>query len=407
MVRILSVINQKGGCGKTTTAINLAACLVRRGKKVLLVDMDPQGHAAVGMGAADVVVRRDLRSALLTLYEEPLQLAEVVAPVEEGLHVAPSLLSLVALEQELGGADRRERRLKDLLDRGGAAYDYILVDSPPNLGILTINALAAADEILIPVDTGGFSLHGMRRIFQVVDLVEDRMGRAPAVSILMTFYDRRVRLARIIQQQLEEHYPDKLMETRIRSNIHLKEAASYGMPVVRYRPSSLGSWDYQALAEEILAREEQRRVETGRAEAQAAEAQADELEAAGGEAWTRYEGPEDEGRGEQAVVDGLEEGDAGREGKASGESGTRDVVFTVRAPGARQVYVAGEFNNWRLDPSASLAPDEGGVWRGRLSLPPGRYQYRYYVDGRWVVDPENPLRIVTENGVVNSLVTVK
>ena len=163
------------------------------------------------------------------------------------------MLSLVALEQELIGATDRERRLKDLLDRGGSAYDYILIDSPPNLGVLTINALAASHEVMIPVDTGTFSLHGMRRIFQVVDLIEERMGKPPDVSILMTFYDRRVRLARTIEWQLEEHFPEQVLKTRIRTNIHLKEAASYGMPVVQYRPNSIGSWDYQDLTEELLA----------------------------------------------------------------------------------------------------------------------------------------------------------
>ena len=142
-MRVLSVINQKGGCGKTTTAINLSACLAKRGKKVLLVDMDPQGHAAAGLNATDVAVRRDLRNALLNLYDEPVQLSEIVTSVDAGLDLVPSMLSLVALEQELSGASDRERRLGDLLDRGGAAYDYILIDSPPNLGVLTINALAA------------------------------------------------------------------------------------------------------------------------------------------------------------------------------------------------------------------------------------------------------------------------
>jgi chromosome partitioning protein len=369
-MRVLSVINQKGGCGKTTTAINLAACLARKEKKVLLVDMDPQGHSAAGLNATDVAVHRDLRSALLNLYDEPIQLPEVATPIDTYLDLVPSMLSLVALEQELSGATDRERRLKDLLDRGGSAYDYILIDSPPNLGVLTINALAASHEVMIPVDTGTFSLHGMRRIFQVVDLIEERMGKPPDVSILMTFYDRRVRLARTIEWQLEEHFPEQVLKTKIRTNIHLKEAASYGMPIVQYRPNSIGAWDYQDLTEELLAD-------------------------------GRHAGVE--------VVDRVAAESVPREQPppVAREASVRDVFFCMSAPGASKVYVAGEFNNWRLDAAGTLERDEQGVWRRRVPLPPGRYQYKYYVDGRWVVDPENPLRIVTESGIVNSLIKVK
>lgn len=372
-MRVLSVINQKGGCGKTTTAINLAACLAQQQKKVLLVDMDPQGHSAAGLNATDVAVHRDLRSALLNLYDEPIQLSEVVTPVDTHLDLVPSMLSLVALEQELSGAPDRERRLKDLVDRGGAVYDFILIDSPPNLGVLTINALAASREVLIPVDTGTFSLHGMRRIFQVVDLIEERMGRPPIVNILLTFYDRRVRLARMIEWQLEEHFPEKVLKTRIRTNIHLKEAASCGLPIVRYRPNSLGSWDYRDLAEELQAREAQ--------VADATDAFRERAE----------EPVRPQERPQARTPDGK----------------VRDVFFCMSAPGARKVYVAGEFNNWRLDGDACLEKDEEGIWRRKIPLPPGRYQYKYYVDGHWVVDPENPLRIVTESGIVNSLIKVK
>ena len=371
-MRILSVVNQKGGCGKTTTAINLSAWLSRLDKKVLLVDMDPQGHATAGLNATTQNAERDLRSALLNFYEESVPLSQLTVPLQPCLDLVPSLLSLVALEQELNSAANRERRLKDLLEQARGGYDYVLVDSPPNLGILTINALTACTEVMIPIDTGTFSLHGLRRLFHVLDLVQERMGEAPRIHILLTLFDKRVRLARTIQAELEEHFYDNLLKSRIRTNLHLKEAASYGMSIDRHRPNTLGSWDYRDLAEEVL--EQERAVVAEEKEVRTETAPFEEVPV------IQVESPQ----GERS-----------------------EVIFQVQAPEAREVYVAGEFNNWQLDSFACLERDERGTWKRQIPLNPGSYQYKYFVDGRWVVDPENPLRIVNEEGVVNSLIKVK
>ncbi len=372
-MRVISVINQKGGCGKTTTAVNLAACLAQAKKKVLLVDMDPQGHAAAGLNVSHTSVNRDLRSALLKLYDETIQLSHVVVPLDLQLDIVPSMLSLVALDQELSGAMNRERRLKDLLARGGSDYDYILIDSPPNLGILTINALAASKEIIIPVDTGTFSLHGMRRIFQVVDLFEERIGVAPLINILLTFYDTRVRLSRSIFFDLDEQYPEMLLSTKIRTNVHLKEAASFGQPIIQYRPDSLGAWDYKALAKEVVLQERM-----------VASMNLDEPKKSEEEIFPVEEIPE-----------------------KYPDNNKHDVMFCMEAPDARRVALVGEFNNWQQESAADLQRDEKGIWRGNVALPPGNYQYKYLVDGQWYLDPENPLRMVDKNGLVNSLIKVK
>ena len=374
-MRVISIINQKGGCGKTTTAVNLAACLARAKKKVLLVDMDPQGHAGAGLNVTQPSVHRDLRSALLSLYDETIQLSHVVVTLDSRLDIVPSMLSLVALDQELSGAANRERRLKDLLARGGELYDYILIDSPPNLGILTINALAASNEILVPVDTGTFSLHGMRRIFQVVDLFEERIGKAPLIHILLTFYDTRVRLTRQIFFDLDEQYPEMLLSTKIRTNVHLKEAVSHGKPIIQHRPDSIGAWDYQALAREVILKE---RLVASMKFDEVEEVKEQEALPPGGEIIEKYP-----------------------------ENGKRDVLFCMRAPDAQRVTVVGEFNDWRQDNSPDLERDDRGVWKGQLVLPPGNYQYKYLVDGKWCLDPDNPLRMVDKNGIVNSLVKVK
>ena len=373
-MRIISIINQKGGCGKTTTAINLAACLAQENKRVLLVDMDPQGHAAAGLNVTHTPAHRDLRSALLNLYDETILVSHLVVPLTAQLDIIPSMLSLVALDQELSGAANRERRLKDLLKRGGDHYDFILIDSPPNLGILTINALAASQEILIPVDTGTFSLHGMRRIFQVVDLFEERMDLAHLIHILLTFYNSRVRLSKTISDELEEHFPDMLLQTKIRNNVHLKEAASVGKPIIEYRPTSMGADDYKSLTTELLL-------------------YYDRLMDASD--------VEDEDVETEVSLTSKERRQEFTEGQ------DRDVMFFMEAPDAGQVTLVGEFNGWMPETAPSLERDEKGVWRGRLTLPPGDYQYKYLIDGEWILDPENPLQIIDKNGIINSLIKVR
>jgi len=372
-MRTLSVVNQKGGCGKTTTAVNLSACLAKLGKKVLVVDMDPQGHATSGFNATLQSAQSDLRSALLNVYDEGLCLSHVRVSLAERLDLVPSVLSLVALEQELSSADHRERRLRDLLERGAGEYDYVLIDSPPNLGLLTVNALAASREVLIPVDTGMFSLHGLRRLFHVMDLIRERAGVELRAHILLTFFDGRLRLAKTILQELEEQFSEGLLKSKIRTNAHLKEAASYGLPLIRHRPNSLGAWDYMDLAEEIVSQEERPVVGTDRPAAE-----------------SPVQGPHER---TQAADSPMRE--------------TCEVTFQMAAPEARSVFLAGEFNNWRLEPLSSQGGARDGVWMRRISLHPGNYQYKYFIDGQWVVDPDNPLRIVNELGSVNSLLKVK
>jgi chromosome partitioning protein len=372
-MRILSVVNQKGGCGKTTTTVNLSASLATLGKNVLVVDMDPQGHATVGLNATLLAPRGDLRSALLNVYDEGVDPSPLRVCLGERLDMVPSVLSLVALEQELSSAPNRERRLRDLLERESGPYDYVLIDSPPNLGLLTVNALAAGREVLIPVDTGMFSLHGLRRLFHVMDLIRERTGLELKAHILLTFFDRRLRLAKTILQELEEHFSQSLLQTKVRSNAHLKEAASYGLPLIRHRPSSRGAWDYMELAEEIVSQEAAMALH---------------------------------GQGPGASVSAA----AGQEPDPHPETPQApacEVTFRMAAPDARKVFLAGEFNDWRLEPLTSLEGERDGVWVRRVSLAPGNYQYKYFIDGQWVVDPDNPLRIVNEQGNVNSLLKVK
>ena len=369
-MRILSIINQKGGCGKTTTAINLSACLALSGKKTLLVDLDPQAHATLGLNGSAKKTEMDLRSAMLKISEEHVEISRLKVPIQDHLDIIPATLSLAALEQELSAAVHKESRLRDLLRQGRQSYEYILIDAPPNLGMLTINALTASSEVLIPVETSMFSLHGLRRLFQVIDLVQERTHIDHRIHILLTIYAPGTRLSREILSELQEHFKDRLLKTRIRQNVHLKEAASYGLPVARYQKNSHGSWDYTALAEEIVAIE--------------------------GQMNTFCEKELKDRKPEAEIIEAHEVPRI-----------RQDVVFMMEAPQARSVYVVGEFNRWQVGPTAVLEKDERGVWKRKVQLPPGSYQYKFYVDGEWLVDPRNPFQIVTENGVVNSMVKVK
>jgi hypothetical protein len=225
---------------------------------------------------------------------------------------------------------------------------------------------------MIPVDTGMFALHGLRRLFHVMDLIEERSGIELRAHILLTFFDGRVRLARTIQKELEEHFSDHLLRSRVRSNIHLKEAASYGLPIIRHRPNCLGAWDYMELADEVLAQE------------------------------SETAGKQDQPVAKPDVP--VAEGPPARSGYRQDSC---EVTFQMAAPDARNVFLAGEFNNWQLEPLTFREGDNTGVWERRFSLRPGNYQYKYFIDGQWIVDPENPLRIVNERGSVNSLLKVK
>lgn len=250
MAQIIAVANQKGGVGKTTTTINLGACLADAGKKVLLVDTDPQGNATSGIGIQKAAVSKDIYDVLVN--EEAI--TEAIMPTKHhNLWIVPATIQLAGAETELISQMAREMRLKLALDPVKDQYDYILIDCPPSLGQLSINAFTAAQSILIPVQSEYYALEGLSQLLNTVRLVQKHFNPTLGIEgVLLTMYDARTNLGAEVIDEVRKYFGDKVYETIIPRITRLAEAPSYGLPIVDYDPKSKGADVYTALAKEVL-----------------------------------------------------------------------------------------------------------------------------------------------------------
>ncbi|MBW2269063.1 MAG: AAA family ATPase [Deltaproteobacteria bacterium] len=355
-MRVIAIVNQKGGCGKTTTTINLAGCLAADGHQVLVIDLDPQAHSTLGLGIDPENVDENLYDVLA----EPggdQRLNDILVDVEENLDLAPAGIVLSALEQRLASEpiETRAERLRAALAPLDGTYDYVLLDCPPSVGLLTFNALRAASEVIVPLETSQFAIHGVEKLLETIGLLVERIGHDLTVRVLPTLYDGRTRYARETLGKIRERFKDMCFDTVIRSNVKLREAAARGVPIVRYARSANGAIDHSALAVELEAL-------------------------------------------------GLLAGDE----LPSLDEAPREVVVRFRDQQASDVRIAGDFNGWVPDKGVrSLIESEGGtrVWTKILQLPPGRYEYRYVVDGEWREDPDSSETLPT--GLARSVLVVR
>ena len=368
-MRIIAVANQKGGCGKTTTAVNLAAALASNKKKVLLIDLDPQSHATMGLNVNSDI---SIYNVLSKLTQRKAALSQIVRKVDENFDIAPSSVVLSALEQELAGEIGRESRLWEVITDMRGNYDYILIDCPPNLGLLTINAVRATDEIIIPVEASRFAIDGIGQLLDIINLVKDRLNHKVEHNILVVNFDSRLRHSFTMLDKIKSTFRKKIFDTIVHVNVRLKEAQNSGTHILNFDKYCRGAKDYFSLSREIITiREKAAGVKAAEPQAMAAL----------------------EKRMEEVLKEELP------------KFKFTEVNLTLSAPEAKQVHVAGDFNDWKVSDD-SLMKRENGNWTIKFNLVPGRYRYRFVKDGEWLEDPNNPKQAKNPYGQLDSLIEV-
>ena len=358
-MRTIAIVNQKGGCGKTTTAVNLSSYIADMGKRVLLIDCDPQSHASIGVG----IDTEDLeRTTYDVLMDPAARIRDVAIAVEDRLDVVPSSVVLSAVEQQLSGQPDRENRLRWKVEACEGDYDYVFVDCPPSVGLLTFNAVVACSEAFIVMEPSYFSLHGALKVVETIGLVRNQLGMRKRVKVLLTMFDRRTRFSREFLREAQTRFGRELFATVVRSTVRFREAANWGVPISHYARSCAGARDYRLLAMEVLADEEL--------------LAADELVVPREAKDSRLE-------------PGMDEWILSQPGPHFVEGG---VLFSLVAPEANEVELVGSFNNWDRDQGIRLTRNANGVWHTTLDLPPGVHTYKYVIDGAWRPDPANERR---------------
>jgi len=357
-VRIISIANQKGGCGKTTSAINLSACLAHKGRKVLLIDMDPQGHCALGLNIDTGELEKSVCDTLYDSNGAKAVLDDVTIKVDDNFDIAPSNISLSALEQYLSKVQGREAKLKEAIDGLHQIYDYVIIDCPPSLGLLTFNALMASTEVIVPIEMSLFSLHGISKLLKIIDLVREKTGHEVQVKVVATMYDRRTRISKEVLEDIKKHFQDSMFITVINTNVKLKEATGFGKSIVDYDQKAAGFKDYMAIVKEVIADEKNLDIRPV------------------------------------------------KQTKPFPLATMIEKQFVYDAPNASCVKIVGTFNNWNTSEESLMERKKDGTWSKSVYLAPGTYQYRFLIDDVWVADQNNSNQIKNPFGGRNSVIKI-
>ncbi len=356
-MRKIAIINQKGGCGKTTTAINLSACLAEKGKKVLLIDIDPQAHATIGLGKRSELFEKTVFDVICNANDASLN--EAILNIGINFFLIPSHITLSAAEQQLAGVIGREDRLKNALALLDLSYSYIIIDCPPSLGLLTFNGLKACNEAIVPIEPSIYSFHGLEKLLEIVELLRQQQCHFVSIKALATMINTRTNFCRTIIQNTENIFGTRFYSSVIRSNVKLRESAYHGQSIASYDRMSTGYQDYCSLADEVIAEE-------------------------------------------SLVFDSLDEAVAAP--YSGPQKVERGVLFTLKAPYNATVLIVGDFNHWSAEQGEMTYAAEEGVWKRFFPLAPGQYQYKFIVNNEWISDPLNPLQRDDSFGGKNSII---